>query len=169
MKSLYLLRHAKSSWSDAKLSDFDRPLNKRGKKAAPLMAAFMRQQGLRPEVTLCSTARRAEETWRLVAPTLGGEPKVRFLKSLYLAPPSVLLASLRRLPEIYERAMIVGHNPGLEHLAQQLCGGGKKAALAQLAEKFPTAALAVITFEDEWGELEAGKGYLEEMAIPADL
>lgn len=169
MKSLYLLRHAKSSWSDPALSDFERPLNQRGRKAAPLMAAFMRQQGLKPEVVLCSTARRAEETWRLVAPTLGGEPEVRPLKSLYLAPPSVLLASLRRLPPVYERALLVGHNPGMEQLASQLCGDGKKAALAQLASKYPTAALAVITFDGEWGDLGAGKGYLAEMAIPADL
>ena len=169
MKTLYLLRHAKSSWGDPALEDFDRPLNERGRKAAPLMAAHMRKAGHRPDVVLCSAARRAEETWKLVAPTLGGDPEVRFLKSLYLAPPSLLLSSIARLPDNYDSALLVGHNPGLEHLAQQLSGDGKPAALSQLSEKFPTAALAVITHEGSWDSLKRGKGFLQELAIPKKL
>lgn len=169
MKTLYLLRHAKSSWDDPSQEDFDRPLNARGQRAAPLMAAYMRREGHLAQVVLCSTAKRAEETWRLIAPTLDGDPEVRFLKSLYLAPPSVLLASLRRLPEDIERAMIIAHNPGLEHLAAQLCGDGKKAALEQLAFKYPTAALAVICFDGGWGGLAPGQGFLKELTIPKKL
>ncbi len=169
MKTLYLLRHAKSSWDASALGDFDRPLNARGQRAAPLMAAYMRREGHLPQVVLCSTAKRAEETWRLIAPTLAGDPEVRFLKSLYLAPPSVLLASLRRLPEDIERAMIVAHNPGLESLAAQLCGDGKKAALQQLALKYPTAALAVIQVDAPWAALAPGRGFLKELTIPKKL
>jgi len=169
MKSLYLLRHAKSSWDDLALKDFDRPLNARGRTAAPLMAAHMRKAGYRPHLVLCSTARRAQETWDLAAPTLGGEPEVKHLKSLYLAPPSLLLASLRRLHDDYDSVLLIGHNPGMEALASQLCGGGKKAALQQLSAKFPTAALAVITFEGPWETLAEGAGYLRELAVPSKL
>jgi phosphohistidine phosphatase len=169
MKTLYMLRHAKSSWSDPSLGDFDRPLNERGRKAAPLMAAHMRKSGYHPDLVLCSTARRALETWDLTAPTLGGEPEVKRLKSLYLAPPSVLLASLRRIPEDYESALLIGHNPGMETLAEQLCGDGKKAALEQLSLKFPTAALAVITVEGSWESLKPGAGFLRELAVPKTL
>ena len=94
MLTLSLLRHAKSSWDDASLNDFDRPLSERGENAAPRVGAYMAAQGLAPEFVLCSPAVRARQTLDLVLPHLAGGPTVVYEDSFYLAAPSVLLATI---------------------------------------------------------------------------
>lgn len=170
-RTLLLLRHAKSSWDDPSLADFDRPLARRGAKAAPRMAAYLRKQKLRPKLTLCSPALRAMETWRLITESLGGEIEVKTLRDLYLSPPSRLLRVLKRVPPDIQCVMMVGHNPGLEHLAEFLSGPkSKKKALSRLHDKFPTAALAVIEFEtDAWSDIDRGQGRLRRFVRPSDL
>jgi phosphohistidine phosphatase len=174
-RTLLLLRHAKSSWSDATLADFERPLNKRGQKAAPRMGAYLRKQGLMPELVLCSAARRAVETWALAGGALaksGTAPAPpKHLRSLYLAPPSRILAALRRTPDEVERLLVVGHNPGLEHLALGLAGSGSKPkAHSRLKAKFPTAALAELHFEARnWREVAPGTGRLVRFVTPREL
>jgi len=170
MPTLMLLRHAKSDWSDPDLADFDRPLNKRGRRAAPLIGRYLRKQDLVPDLVLCSSARRAKQTWELVSAELKAEVPDKFLRSLYLAPPSKFLATLQRQPETVERLMMVGHNPGMENLAAHLAGSGNAKLRACMQEKFPTATLAVIGFTAEtWAGVAAGGGELLHFVVARDL
>jgi phosphohistidine phosphatase len=170
-RTLLLLRHAKSSWADPNLADFDRPLAPRGVKDAPRLAVYLRKHKLRPELTLCSPALRAMQTWHLISEDLGRESEVKPLRDLYLSPPSRLLRILQRVPTDIQCVMLVGHNPGLEHLAGLLLGPkSKKKALSRLREKFPTAALAVVEFEtDAWSDIDRGQGRLRRFVRPRDL
>lgn len=171
MPTLLLLRHAKSSWDDPALADYDRPLAKRGKKAAPRMGAEIAALGLRPDLILCSTAVRARETLSLVLPELGAAaPEVVYDDAIYMATPSALLALLRAVPEETRSVMVVGHNPGLEELAELLVGDGDEDEQELLAEKFPTCALAVLTFEAPgWDGVAPGTGKLSQFLTPARL
>ncbi|MFA5900451.1 MAG: histidine phosphatase family protein [Hyphomicrobium sp.] len=174
MLTLLLLRHAKSSWDDPALADYDRPLAKRGRKSAPLMGAQVAALGLRPDLILCSSAARAKETLALAMPELGTPaPELVYDDALYMAEPSDLLGVLRKLPPSARKAqtvMIVGHNPGLEDLAEILVGGGDEDAQELLAEKFPTCALAVLTFDaDGWSDIGPGTGKLSHFLTPARL
>lgn len=171
MKTIYLLRHAKSDWGDPILDDFDRPLAARGRQAAPRIAAFMRAKGLVPDVVLCSAARRTLETWDYVAPELGDEIPVSIRRSLYHGSPGQLLAALRRLPDEVSSVLLVGHSPGIERLAMQFSGtGSDDKALHRLRGKFPTAALAVIAVDtDAWDDIGQGRGRLTHFVRPKDL
>ena len=174
-KTVLLLRHAKSSWADPFLEDFDRPLNKRGQKAAPRMGTYLRKQGLVPDLALCSAAQRAVETWALAGAALSksDSPQVttRHLRSLYLAPPSRILSVLQRLSDDVQSVIVIGHNPGTEHLAQRLAGPGSDAkALDRLELKYPTAGLAELRFQvARWSEVAPGGGKLVRFVIPKDL
>ncbi len=174
-RTLLLLRHAKSSWSDPTLADFDRPLNKRGRKAAPLMGEYLREHGLVPELVLCSAARRAVETWDLAGEAMSkgraAPSQIKYLRSLYLAPPSRMLAALRRTPDTAESVLMVGHNPGFEHLAMGLTGpGSKPEAQRDMEAKFPTAALAELRFEAKhWRDIAPETGKLVRFVIPKAL
>lgn len=171
MKTLLLLRHAKSSWDDPGLEDFDRPLAPRGEQAAPVMAGYLERKGLRPDLVLCSPAARARQTWALVAERLGNGIPVKELQGLYLGAPSRLLDAVRRAPDKVGCVLLVGHNPGMEHLAMALAGpGSKPKALAKLHAKFPTAALAEITFDAaSWRDVGHGGGRLKRLVWPKDL
>lgn len=170
-RTLYLLRHAKSSWDEPSLDDFDRPLNPRGRKAAADMAKAMRRRGLVPDLVLCSAARRTQDTWALMAPILAKDVPVRVLKGLYLATPSGFLTALARVPETVERALLLGHNPGIEQLAVKLAGAeSKSSALATLQTKYPTCALAEILFDiPDWSAARSASGRLIRFLRPRDL
>ncbi len=144
MLTVLLLRHAKSSWDTMSLPDYDRPLAKRGLKAAPLIGAEIARLGLRPDLILCSGAARTRETLALVQPALGSPPPhVIHDDAIYMATPATLLTLLRKLPagaSAPKTVMIVGHNPGLEELAELLVGGGNDDAQELMAEKFPTGS-----------------------------
>ncbi|MBM3485886.1 MAG: histidine phosphatase family protein [Alphaproteobacteria bacterium] len=169
MRTLYLLRHAKSSWIDPSVEDYERPLAPRGRRAAARIADYMHRHGFRPDLVLCSPARRARETWALMAERLD-EPSVRYLKTLYLAPPSRLATMVARLPPAAGSVLIVGHNPGMEAFASRLAGGGAPAHLKRLHAKFPTAALAVFRFDvAAWRSVEAASGRLADFVRPNDL
>jgi phosphohistidine phosphatase len=170
MKTLYLLRHAKSSWDDEALDDFDRPLDARGAEAAPRMAANMKEEGWIPDTILCSAARRARETMELVTPKLGVDGAPRIERELYMAEPDAMLERLRALPDSANSVLMIGHNPGHELLAKMLAGDGKKKALKRLRKKYPTGALAVLTFPAErWAEVAEGSGYLQAFVRPKDV
>ena len=125
MPILALLRHAKSSWDDPAISDFDRPLNDRGKRAAPEMGRVMRDLKISPDIILCSPATRTHQTLDLVFPHLKcSEPDVRYEKALYHANAAALLDQVRRLDDKKRTALFVGHNPGLHGLALTLAGEG---------------------------------------------
>ncbi len=145
MKTLLILRHAKSSWDDPAMADHERPLNTRGRMAAPQIARLLRDEGLLPHHILCSTAVRARQTVELLAEESGYSGPVEYREDLYLASPWRCLAALGELPAACATAMLVGHNPGLEELLQGLTGE---------EEHLPTAALAQVQLDvAEWGEL----------------
>ncbi|MDT8441912.1 MAG: histidine phosphatase family protein [Desulfuromonadales bacterium] len=121
MKQLILLRHAKSSWKDPTLDDFDRPLNKRGEAAAPVMGRRLAARRLRPEQIVCSPARRTRMTAERVAAALGvPATAIEDRPELYAADLATLLACLRRLDDTWSTILLVGHNPGLTELANTL-------------------------------------------------
>jgi phosphohistidine phosphatase len=169
-KTIFLLRHAKSSWDAADAPDFDRPLAPRGREAAAAMAAYMRDRGYRPARVLCSPALRSRETWGLMALKLDPQVPTRYLKGLYLAPPSRLLDYLRRLPDNVDSVLVVGHNPGLQELAVALAADGEPKRVERLSRKFPTAALAVVRIDvGHWREVGPATGTLAAFVRPKDL
>jgi phosphohistidine phosphatase len=135
------------------------------------MGALMAGRGLVPDLVLCSAAVRAQQTWELTAPELGGSPEVKSLRSLYLASPAQILRQVHRVPDAVRRLMVIGHNPGLENLALRLAGGwGESPDLPQMREKFPTAALAVISVAAErWADVGPAVCRLESFVRPKDL
>ena len=170
MKTLYLLRHAKSSWDDPGLKDEERPLNERGFRAATVMGLYFAQCGFRPDVILCSTARRALETLDQVRPRLAGKPALTIDKAIYRADSAALLALVRDLPESAGSALIVGHNPALEEFALSLAGSGAKELRASMAEKYPTGALTVLSLPQQpWSEIGWKMAELRNFTSPKDL
>lgn len=170
MLTLCLLRHAKSSWEDASIQDFDRALAPRGEEAAPRMGAYMADQGIEPELILCSPAARARQTLALVLPKLAGQPSVEFEDGLYLASSTALLARIRKVRANTHRLMLVGHDPGLHGLAVELSGRGSTEDLNRLANKFPTAGLAVISFRvSQWSQVKPKAGRLDLFMAPRRL
>ena len=166
MLKLCLLRHAKSSWQDASLDDFDRPLAPRGEAAAPRMGAYMAAHGIKPQLILCSPATRTRQTLALVLPHLG-EATVEFEDGLYLATATSLLARIRKVRANVTCLMLVGHDPGMHGLAVELAGRGEAAVLSRLANKFPTAGLAVVGFGvGQWFEIKPKAGTLEGFMFP---
>lgn len=170
MKILYLLRHAKSSWKEGGLADFDRPLSGRGRRAAKLVATYMEQRGMHPAMVLCSAAERTRQTLDLIHSTLGAETPVEVRRSLYLADAQSILGELAGLPDELPSALVIGHNPGLHDLAISLVGTGEAQLVEDLNEKFPTATLAVLTSEAmRWKDLAAGRLHLEDYVRPRVL
>ncbi len=149
MKTLMLLRHAKSSWKDEDISDHDRPLNKRGKKTAPVMGHLILEKQLVPDLILSSTAVRARKTAEAVAKACNYKNTIEHVEELYLASAGELLFQAQSHDdENIDRMMLVAHNPGMEDLVSRLSGH---------PEPFPTAALAVFELGIEsWRALELG-------------
>ena len=167
MKQLLLLRHAKSSWDDPELSDHDRPLASRGRRAARLLADHLRREALTPEVVLCSSARRTRETLERIATALGDAATFEVEAELYAASEQRLLERVRALGEEDDCALLIGHNPGLEQLALSLAGAGD--ALAALRRKYPTGALVTLEFDGPWRELGPGDAELVDFVTPKQL
>ncbi|WDZ76408.1 histidine phosphatase family protein [Ensifer adhaerens] len=166
---LMLLRHAKSAWPDG-VADINRPLGERGRKAAPLMGKYMARHKLVPDRALVSTAKRAQETWQLVAAALSTEVAVENTRAIYEVGAPQILSVLRATDPAVRTLLIVGHNPGMEDLAHELVGSGDADLRMRMADKFPTAALAVLEFEAAgWRELMPGSAKLARFATPRSL
>ena len=167
MLRLMLFRHAKSDRSRPGTPDRDRPLNARGRHAAPVMAAHMVSQDLVPQRVLVSTAARTLETWKLMLPSFPLKPQTVFEGRLYESSPHTILCVIKEMPASVKSVLVVGHNPGLQTLALALIASGDARAREQLAEKFPTAALAVIDFAaGPWSGLRPGTGALDRFITP---
>ena len=168
MKTVYLLRHFKSSWKNKRLKDFDRPLNKRGRRAAEVMARHLAGNRINPAQILCSSSRRTRESLERMRPLFGAKVPTRFEKGIYEAKASTLLRKLRRLGDT-DSVMIIGHSPGMEKLALLLAGSGDKAVRARLARKwrYPTGTLTVLTADVvKWSDLEARCARLVDFVRP---
>ena len=145
MKTLLIMRHAKSSWKDPAVSDHDRPLNKRGKRDAPRMAGFLAGNGLLPDYIISSSAERAQRTADEISACCDGAIELRTSRDFYHASPETWLQALQLVPDAVETVMIVGHNPILEELLYSLIG---------MYEILPTASVAQVEFEiDAWSQL----------------
>lgn len=161
MKTLYILRHAKSDWSDGGLSDFERPLNERGKAAAPLMGEAMKNRKFQPEMIISSPAVRAKQTAELVRNAAELKGAINYDSHIYEADPQTLLHIVAEIDDALDSAMIVGHNPGLEGLIRILTGE---------FQTMPTAALAVIDlYGNRWHEMSAATGKMRELLRPKEL
>lgn len=171
MLTLSLLRHAKSSWADPGLDDYERPLAKRGANAAAEIGKYLKRQKLRPDLILCSAAVRTRATLELVLAELcSPAPEVRYDDALYRTSPAIMLGGLRKIDTPYRHVMMIGHNPELHALSLKLIGGGRRKDIAALATKFPTAALAVLTFDAAgWSKIRAASGRLERFVTPLRL
>lgn len=171
MKTLTLLRHAKSSWDDPVARDFDRPLNGRGQRAAVLVGRYMRSQGMVFDHVVASPAVRTVETLEQVEAGYGSELAPAWDRRAYLASASSLLDIVHELPAAADSALLIGHNPGLEELILMLIPDRAGDVLRDLVEeKFPTAAIAVMTFDvEDWASIRADGGTLVRFTRPRDL
>ncbi len=169
MRRLILLRHAKSDWPDG-VADPERPLAPRGRTAAPRMGAYMDQEGLTADRVLVSPARRTRETWELVSTAMPPVGEAKSEPRIYDATAARLLSVVREQPREVHTLMLLGHNPGLEDLADLLVTSGATLPLNQMAEKFPTGALAVIDLPvDDWSEVVPGTGRLDRFVTPRSV
>ncbi len=165
-----LLRHAKSSWSEPGARDLDRPLNRRGQDVAPRIGAYLARHGLIPDRVLCSTARRARETWELMASEAPAAPPATFSEKLYNATSRALVDVLRHAEPEAASLLVVGHNPGLQEVATALIASGDLEDRERLREKLPTGGLVVIDFAiADWSKLHTRSGRLERFVVPRML
>ena len=170
MKTLILLRHAKSGWDDPGLRDFDRTLNAKGQRAAALVGRNMRAMGLAFDHVVASPAVRVVETIDHAGRGYGGDLAPEYDRRLYLAAPTTLLDTVHALSDAVGSALIVGHNPGLEDLVLTLVAPGDGQLRGDVEAKFPTASVAVLTFAaDRWADVAAGGATLTHFVRPRDL
>jgi phosphohistidine phosphatase len=161
MKTLLLLRHAKSSWKDGAEKDFDRPLNQRGLKAAPAIGRMISKRKLKPDLVLSSPAERARQTTQLVIAAAAMKTELRYDERIYEATGARLFEIVTQIEDDANLAMLVGHNPGLEELLEMLTGE---------AHRLATAALVCIELDiDKWSKCRAGAGRRQWLVKPKDL
>ena len=161
MKTLLLLRHAKSDWDDSSLRDFDRPLAARGERDAPRIGKALRKRVPMPDLIISSPAARAKATIEAVIKAAKVNLGIRFEEAVYGASSPELLTLIRRLPDESSCVLLVGHNPGFKDVVGRLSGSHGR---------MPTAALACIEFQiDRWEDVEDGKGKLNWLLTPKHL
>jgi phosphohistidine phosphatase len=172
-RRLILLRHAKSAWPD--VPDHERPLAPRGERDAPAAGRWLRKSGCVPDQVLCSTARRARETWALAEDKLHAHPEVVFEQRVYGASTAELLDLARATPAGVQTLLIVGHDPAVHELTLELAGaelgagsGRESDPLERVRAKFPTAAIAVLAFARTWPEIALGQARLADFVTPGD-
>jgi phosphohistidine phosphatase len=164
-RRIVLLRHAKADWPE--VADHERPLAERGRKDAPLAGRRLTEAGLVPELTLCSTAVRTRETWKLVVHELPQRPKTVYEERLYDASLGELIAVLNEVSDDITDLLVVGHNPGVHALADALAGQADEGTRERMTRTgFPTSAIAVVTFSGSWKSVEHGVGRLEDFWAP---
>ena len=171
-RQLILLRHAKSAWPED-VPDHDRPLASRGRRDAPAAGDWLRKAGYVPDRVLCSTARRTRETWQLAEEKLGAHPEAFFEDRVYGASGAELLDLVRQTPADVRTLLIVGHDPAMRgvtlELASEQPGDAEAEALGRVRAKYPTAAIAVLSFSDDWAELDPGQAHLAEFVVPSNF
>lgn len=168
-KRLILLRHAKSDWPEG-MDDHERPLADRGRKAAPVMGVYLDKARLIPDLVLVSTAKRAQETWKRAAKAIKTAVPQQDVRAIYEAGVDDLLTVIRGVEPDVRTLMIVGHNPGLENLAKRLMKDQGGEPGERLREKFPTAAIAVVSFDiADWKDVAVETGSLDKFVTPKSI
>ena len=169
MLRLFVMRHAKSSWAVPGARDFDRLLNKRGKKDLEKLTIALQERNYRPEVVLCSSAERTRRTYHGIAEAIPESSKVSFTEKLYSSGMDDYIALIQG-QDTGESIMIIGHNPMCGNLALTMAGFGDQHLLDEISYKYPTGTIAVIDFPcTEWREVEMGSGTLTDCIIPSTL
>jgi phosphohistidine phosphatase len=170
MKRLAVLRHAKSSWDEPDLDDFNRPLNERGWKSARRMGRELKHRDMRFDLVLASTAARVRETIDGLQEKYEFAGPIRFEQKIYMANEETLLSLVRGLPEKAHAPLLVGHNPGLERLLVELTHDDDDGLRHRVATKYPTAALAIVELPaHRWVDVTPGSGEIVELILPKDL
>jgi len=174
MKTVVLLRHAKSDWNDATLRDFDRPLNGRGERAAMLMGNWAKQEALTFDAVLASPAARVKDTIDKFMESYGAHPDPIWDQRIYLASAATLADVIADADDAHDALLLVGHNPGLEEfILARVADDGRSQLRDDVAEKFPTAAMAVLDFPiGRWRDLADGgaeTAQLRRFIRPRDL
>ncbi|HKT84935.1 MAG TPA: histidine phosphatase family protein [Novosphingobium sp.] len=171
MKTLGIFRHAKSDWNDARLRDFDRPLNKRGRKGAAIMGRHISEHGIEWQRILASPAVRVTQTIEIAAQAVGASPPVSWDRRIYLANSATLMDVLRDQTGDPASILLIGHNPGLEDLIFDLVPDDGSSPLRDIVEeKFPTAAYAVLELDIEnWQAIDENCAGLVHLVRPRDL
>lgn len=158
MKTIYIIRHAKSSWKDTSASDFDRPLNKRGKADAPFMGKLLKEKNINPDVIISSPALRAKKTAKAIAKEVGFSHSIVYEEELYASGASILLRTIKKLKNKENTAFLISHNPGINMLVDRLVG---------YTENVPTCGILKIDFYcDKWGEISAKNADLAFIEYP---
>lgn len=161
MKTLLIMRHAKSSWDNPDWSDYERPLNKRGLKTAPFMGNIIYKNDIQPDLIIASAAKRAKQTAILVKESAQVEKPIQFEEKIYEASATTLLYLATEFPDKYQTILIIGHNPGIEEFIRLLTGDYCS---------MPTTSLAKVLLNiDSWKEIGLNKGFLETVLRPKDL
>jgi len=159
MKKLYLIRHAKSDWSDLNKNDFDRGLNKRGKRSIPLMAKALQEKGFIPDLILSSAAKRARKTAKGLAKVLHYKNQIIFDEALYFTEPEEMMEKVQKVDDRYGSLFLVGHNPEITELSNMLT--------TEYIDNIPTLGIVAISFDiQKWNDIGRGKGKMEAFIFP---
>lgn len=163
--TLIAVRHAKSSW-DLDVDDHDRPLSGRGRRDADALGRLLTQRSLRPDLVLCSTSARTQETWNRATAVGAEAAEVRLERRIYHAWVPELVKLIRDLPEDVSTALMIGHAPGIPDLVEHLCQRTDSADWAQLDAKYPTSGVAVISVPGPWRSIGQGRAELVNFTVP---
>ncbi len=171
MLTLILLRHAKAEPGSYAVADIERSLADRGRLDAPRMGAWLAREKLIPDYIVCSNSRRTRETLDLVSPAFGAAVETKFEPAIYEATPMRILTVIRRTPTPVRRLLVIGHNPGLEDLTDDLMSKSDSIAASRFEQKYPTSGLAVLTWPqpsavDSWAKLTPRSAYLAAFTAP---
>jgi phosphohistidine phosphatase len=164
-RTLVLVRHAKSSW-DHDVDDHDRPLSGRGRRDADALGRLLVQWGITPDLVLCSTAARTRETWERAHAVGATAGEVRLVRAIYHAWVPELVRLVRATPDDVSTVLLLGHSPGIPDLVEHICVRTQSSDWAQLASKYPTSGMAVITLPGSWRELGSSSADLTSFTIP---
>ena len=169
MLSLYIMRHAKSSWAIPGARDFDRELNERGLNDLVKISQVIERENINPDKILCSSAVRTRQTLDGIADVLKNEPEIEFTERLYSSGLAEYIEMINATRDA-KSLMIIGHNPMCGSLATSLPGSGESAELEKIAYKYPTAAISIIEFNlDDWSKVTKGSGNLKKSIFPSQI
>tara|TARA_Y100000590_G_scaffold220753_1_gene249830 strand:- start:1392 stop:1904 length:513 start_codon:yes stop_codon:yes gene_type:complete len=170
MKTIFLLRHAKSSWDNTKLEDFDRPLATRGIKSCKKIGKFFKKKKLVPDIVYCSTAVRAKQTWDLINRIVEKKKNIIYEDQLYMANSSIFMNFVKKTNDNFKTLMIVSHNPGIENFAIELIKNKESDFYKDINLKYPTGGIAIINFKlKHWSKMNYETGDIYEFIKPREL
>ena len=170
MKTIFLLRHAKSSWDDVSLDDFDRPLSTRGIKSCKKIGKYLKKNKLIPDIVYCSSAIRAKQTWELVNRIVEKKKNVVYKSKLYMANSSDFIDVIRKTDNIFHSLMLISHNPGMEIFAREISKNKTDKHYESIDLKYPTGGLVIIRFNlNIWSKIKYETGDICEFIKPRDL